>query len=215
MAQCIATSKRSGDQCKRAAVPGATVCKMHGGGAPQVRAAAAKRLVFAAARAEMDAERGRLGYAIEGDEMELMLELVYEAAGNVAALRQLVQELEAGVGRGAIAGEAGSTSKVNEALPHIFVVMYNDERDRLARYLKMAHDMGIDERRVQLAEEHGRLIADVLRTSLQGFVAALIAAGLTVDVVRRVYREAMPSLVRGALEAVSTQRRGLLPGEVV
>lgn len=43
-AQCVAMSKRSRTRCRRAPIPGGTVCKMHGGGAPQVKAAAAKRL---------------------------------------------------------------------------------------------------------------------------------------------------------------------------
>lgn len=204
MARCTAKSSRTGQQCKKPAMDGATVCGSHGGRAPQVKAAAARRMVFAAARAEVDAERGRLGYSIEGDPSDFVLELVHEAAGNVAALRQLVQELDAGVGVGAIAGNAGSTSKLNEALPHIFVVMYNEERERLAKWSKTAHDMGIDDRRIELAEQQGRLIAEVLRSALDGFVAELAAAGLEVDVVRRVYRDQVPALMRGALEAASS-----------
>lgn len=42
--RCTATSKRSGEQCKRHPVAGATVCTMHGGGAPQARRAAERRL---------------------------------------------------------------------------------------------------------------------------------------------------------------------------
>ncbi len=42
--QCKARSKRSGVQCKRSAIAGGTVCRMHGGGAPQVQAKAAERL---------------------------------------------------------------------------------------------------------------------------------------------------------------------------
>ena len=42
--RCTAKSKRTGLQCGRGAVPGATVCRHHGGYAPQVRLAAAERL---------------------------------------------------------------------------------------------------------------------------------------------------------------------------
>lgn len=38
MAQCTATSKRTGERCKRMCAPGKTVCKWHGGnskGAPK------------------------------------------------------------------------------------------------------------------------------------------------------------------------------------
>jgi hypothetical protein len=38
---------RSGGQCRGLAIRGATVCRMHGGAAPQVRAAAARRVATA------------------------------------------------------------------------------------------------------------------------------------------------------------------------
>ena len=41
--QCTAISKQSGQQCKRKAIPGGTVCRYHGGGAQQVKAKAAVR----------------------------------------------------------------------------------------------------------------------------------------------------------------------------
>jgi hypothetical protein len=41
--QCSATA-RSGFQCTKSAIPGGAVCHMHGGNAPQVRAAAVSRL---------------------------------------------------------------------------------------------------------------------------------------------------------------------------
>lgn len=44
-ARCTAKSKRSGVQCKRRPIPGGTVCVMHGGGAPQVKAKAMDRLL--------------------------------------------------------------------------------------------------------------------------------------------------------------------------
>ena len=40
---CHATS-RKGVQCKQPAIPGGAVCRYHGGGAPQVKAAAMERL---------------------------------------------------------------------------------------------------------------------------------------------------------------------------
>jgi hypothetical protein len=44
MATCTARSKQTGKRCRRPAIPGGTVCFTHGGGAPQVRAAARVRL---------------------------------------------------------------------------------------------------------------------------------------------------------------------------
>jgi len=42
--RCHARSKTTGQQCKQAVVPGATVCHYHGGAAPQVKEAARERL---------------------------------------------------------------------------------------------------------------------------------------------------------------------------
>jgi hypothetical protein len=42
--RCRATSKRSGERCKRYASPGGRVCVIHGGATPAVRAAAQRRL---------------------------------------------------------------------------------------------------------------------------------------------------------------------------
>jgi hypothetical protein len=42
--RCTATSKGTGERCKRPPHPGATVCVKHGAGAPQVRQAAAERM---------------------------------------------------------------------------------------------------------------------------------------------------------------------------
>lgn len=42
--QCSATSKTTGSQCRKPAIPGGTVCRNHGGNAPQVRRKAEERL---------------------------------------------------------------------------------------------------------------------------------------------------------------------------
>jgi hypothetical protein len=42
--KCTATSKQSGNRCRRAPIPGGTVCVMHGGSAPQVKLKAQERL---------------------------------------------------------------------------------------------------------------------------------------------------------------------------
>ena len=42
--RCTSPAKTTGKQCRRGAIHGGTVCKKHGGGAPQVKKAAAERL---------------------------------------------------------------------------------------------------------------------------------------------------------------------------
>jgi hypothetical protein len=191
-------------------------CRMHAGvKAAKAKAEGARRLAMGEALVELQ----KLGHSVEIDPSEAMLEMVFEAAGNVAVLRRLVQGLShelAGVALEenaeggvqivpAIAASSGSTSKLNEALPHVFVVMYNDERERLVKWAKACRDAGVDERRVELAEKQARLMADAFRAVLDGFMAALIDAGLAADVVRSVYRDQVPGLVRAALTATSSR----------
>lgn len=52
--RCKALSRRSGQRCKRFPIPGGTVCVMHGGAAPAVRAAAERRNAEAAATALLE-----------------------------------------------------------------------------------------------------------------------------------------------------------------
>jgi hypothetical protein len=44
-ARCTAKSKRSQKPCNNPAIMGGTVCRMHGGGAPQVQASARERMM--------------------------------------------------------------------------------------------------------------------------------------------------------------------------
>lgn len=59
--RCSATSKRTGKPCPMPAISGATVCRMHGGAAPQVKAKAAERLMALQPKAiqTLDALLGR------------------------------------------------------------------------------------------------------------------------------------------------------------
>jgi hypothetical protein len=47
--QCVAMAKRTGRRCERPRVPGTTVCRLHGGAAPRVRAAGQRRVQEAGA----------------------------------------------------------------------------------------------------------------------------------------------------------------------
>jgi len=51
--------------------------------------------------------------------------------------------------------------------PHVLFKMYNDERDRLVRFVKIAIECGLAERQQKLAEDQSRLIASVVLSVLQ------------------------------------------------
>lgn len=197
--KCVATSKTTGNRCGRWPMKGATVCKHHGGKAPRTLAKAKRILALGAAQADLD----RLGRPIEVDPSEAMLAMVHEAAGNVAFLRGRVQELVQDVGSGGIAGLTGGMAKPNEAVRHVLVVMYDEERERLVKWSKACRDSGIEEQRVALAERYGEEIAGVLRVILEAALVALLTAGASSEVVRRVWAEQVPQIVRGALGQAS------------
>ncbi len=217
-------NRSDGQPCAAWPIKGAEVCRVHGGRAPQVRAAARRRLAFG----EAEAELGRLGVPIEVDPAEAMLQMVWEAAGNVAVLRGWIQRLRqadqliegydeddimeslASIGQGKTVARsqrgviAGRIDPANwKAAPHVLVTMYNEERERLVKWAKACRDAGVEEHRVRLAERQGEMLAEVLRHLLGSLSGALVAAGLAEAVVRRVMAEDAPKLVRGALSQAS------------
>lgn len=155
---------RDGSTCSNAPMQGAERCRMHGGSSPQARAAAGRRL----AAAEWSRS---FGAPAEGaDPTETVLDEIRWAAGHVAWLRERVQEtepealvwgVESEVEKGS--GEFPGVDVTSSARSNAWVRLYGEERDRLIRMCKIAHDMGIAERHVELAERVGALMADLLR----------------------------------------------------
>ena len=143
---------------------GQSVCYKHGGASPQARAAAGRRL----AAAEWSRSFG--APADSADPAETVLDEIRWAAGHVGWLRERVQEtdpealvwgVESEVEKGS--GEFPGVDITRAAKSNAWVRLYGEERDRLIRMCKIAHDMGIAERHVELAERVGGLMADLLR----------------------------------------------------
>lgn len=215
--QCSARAKSTGRQCTKKAIPGGTVCRNHGGRAPQTANAASRRLALGEAIAELD----RLGRPHQIDPAEAMLEMVYEAAGNVAVLRRLVQQLEMQVDdhpgglvddfaddpdlesqslRAMGHGIAGRMDPTNwKTAPHVWVTMYDAERERLVRWAKACRDAGVDERRVQLAEDRGAQIAQVLTVAAGMLFELLASTGIDAGVLEKLRTEQLPGVFRKAI----------------
>lgn len=163
MGRC--TARRSnGEPCGNRPMRGQTVCRKHGGASPQARAAADRRIAA-------DVWARSFGAPAESaDPTETVLDEIRWAAGHVAWLRERVQEtepealvwgVESEVDKGA--GEFPGVDVTRSAKTNAWVRLYGEERDRLLRMCKIAHDMGIAERHVELAERVGTLMADLLR----------------------------------------------------
>ncbi|MGW5477701.1 hypothetical protein [Streptomyces sp. NPDC004008] len=173
--RCWGRTKKSGGQkqCPNPAMKGQHVCQMHGGKAPQNLAKAKERMTEDRARALVET----YGRRVETTATEALLDEVQWTAGHVAWLRERVQEIE-GAPSGAdsehplvwgktkekMGGQDFGTTE--EAVPNVWLRLYQQERDHLVKVCSAAIKAGIEERRIQLAEQQGALVAQAIRAIL-------------------------------------------------
>ena len=129
------------------------------------------------------------GLAREIDPHSALLEELHRTAGHVAWLQMKVADLEEAKMYGPVGGAAGGYPSTE---PHIWVRLYQEERRHFLGVAKTCVGVGIEERRVHLAEHQGEMIAQVLR----GVLADL---GVADD-------PAVPAVVRRHLSVVSDSR---------
>lgn len=171
---------------------GIGACKLHGGSTPNhVKQANGQKAQAAVAT---------FGLPREIDPQAALLEEVYRTAGHVDYLGRVVAELEQEELKQLDAGERFEK-------PAVWVEMYQAERKHLVRVAATCISVGIAERQVRLAEDQGRQLASVLRDVLGDTFAALASAasepgGLTVDVLVRIQRDAVPAVVQRRLSEV-------------
>jgi|SRR5665811_309683 len=134
--QCSATSKATGQRCQ-IRVLGGGPCRVHGGAAPQVRAAREARLI--AAQALNEAPRSLR------DAADILVATMQDGD---TILQHLKSRLAAGVATGSDFTAIG------------------DWIDRTSRLAKTVHDAKLDERRVHIAEDQGRILAGVIQRVL-------------------------------------------------
>lgn len=181
--------KKSGDPCLGWRVAGADKCRKHLFN-PDARAKAA-------VRAEV------LGWGLgsaDVDPNETLLRLLSQSSARAQRYAAEIETLaadspnlrEALVGETWIGQEDGAAYKAGEYIRGL-AQLEAQERDRCANFCRIAIAAGLARRQVELAEEQGRLIADVLRK-----VLADPGLGLTPE-----QREAVPCVVRRHLALAS------------
>ena len=145
--------------------PGAGNCHFHGGSSPNGRKHAM----------EVQARRAVVTYGLPRDisPTDALLEEVRYTAGHVAWLREKVAELEEadlvwGVTEESEqqATEFPGVNTTRAAKANMWLVLYREERRHLVDVTKAAISVGIEERRVKLAEAQGALLNDVIRRIL-------------------------------------------------
>lgn len=133
---CTAKAKQTGNRCRRRPSPGATVCVVHGGRAPQVRRKAAARLALAEALAKGDRRPS--------------WEVLADAAHSLDVVaRQLREQIVAG-------------GRVDARTVDQFI----EATERQARLAKVVLDANIDERRTRVHEQIHREAGDALVATL-------------------------------------------------
>lgn len=181
--------KTNGQPCGNWAMNGTTVCSSHGGKAPQVRAAAERRLREAGAEAAVVT----FGLPRDIDPGRALLEEVQRTAGHVAWLGAVVAGLEQGDLVWGLAEEVerpdGSESR-HKAGISVWVELYQRERRHLAQVSKAAIDAGVSERLVSVFEQAGAALVSVL----EGVLDELDLSPAQ--------RARVPGLVRARLERV-------------
>ncbi len=140
-------------------------CKLHGGKTTSHNVAAQQEMARRAVRT--------YGLPLDVNPVDALLDEVRWTAGHVAWLRERVQEIEqAALVWGVTeqvdkdSGEFSGSDKTEAAKPNVWLVLYQQERKHLVDVCKTAIQVGIEERRVKLAEAQGQMLADVIRAIL-------------------------------------------------
>ncbi len=162
--KCTAHNRRGGP-CGLPKVDGLPVCRQHGGSAPHAIAAAERRVK------EREAMAGArlFGLPVDVDPAEALLEELHRTAGEVAWLGSIVAELEKddaiwGMTREKVGGDDRGTT--HEAGLNIWIQTWHAQRRHLTNVARECLKAGIEERRVQLAETQGAMLAGVVRAIL-------------------------------------------------
>lgn len=186
-------SRKAGGACRGLAVKGTEppVCRMHGGGAPQVKKAARERLVKADALARAQRMVQRAGVDVDPiehllDSLHLSAQLVFVWGTMVAAIDDKAEEeaddrdhLRGELGYETVESEKGFTDTVvtprdrlmavdsrGETRVHPYVEEYQRAVERRARFAKMCIDAGIAERQLRIVEQQVQMVQKAFEATL-------------------------------------------------
>lgn len=159
-AKCSATRSTTGEPCGNYPVPGARVCRYHGGRAPQTQAKAAERLVEAEARRTF----GRL--ADHATPVDNPFDALARTVGEVIAWKDFC------AGRIEALEHLRSTDEKGAEQIDALVSLFERSLDRSVAALATISKLGIEERLARVSERQ----ADAVVRAVD---AALVAAGLS------------------------------------
>lgn len=158
--------KTDGTRCGQWPARGGWTCaQTHGGRAPQVAEANARRTAEQAAAGQLDRIGLGLGQGvIEGSASEALIEALGKARWNVAACSQAIAELEMRQDTSGTVALVLWGEKQQTLAEHGLVTLHGVWWDRMLRAAEACHKAGIEERVVRLRE--ATFVA--LRVELEG-----------------------------------------------
>lgn len=182
-----AKRRKGGGVCHGAAIAGTDACRMHGGQRGSVLKAKGE------AMSAWRAMPGRQDVS-PAEAVMAMLQMSWARVHVYAALlERQVSEADTSLGVGMGEGLVGFT---RSASPSVGVYESGEavrglaqleaaERDRCVRYAKVAHDMGIADREIRLAEAQGQMLAAVISRILDALDLSAAQRALVSTVVPR------------------------------
>ncbi len=176
--RCKAKAKGTGDRCGKRAMEGQEVCGTHGGRQPAAMAKARERV----AEREAAAAVVKFGLQVDVSPSEALLTELRWTAGHVEYLRAKVQALSdqalvQGVTKVVDDPTKGRVQTV-EAQESIWYSLYLKERKHLVEVAAAAVRAGVEQRRIEIAEQQGLMVAGVVGRILDAMLTALLERGL-------------------------------------
>lgn len=162
--KCTGTAKRTGERCTKWPVKGAKVCRSHGAGAPQVKAAAARRVVEGQALKAVSA----LGaWSPVTDPLSALADVAGEVTAVKDFLRGLVEQIvEAEQRHAGLSGggeQLRSTDDKGAEQLNAKFQAYMTMLDRTVSTLATIAKLNIDERMARIDEARAEMIREALR----------------------------------------------------
>ncbi|MDN5640676.1 MAG: hypothetical protein L0I17_07890 [Actinomycetia bacterium] len=160
--RCKATAKHSGEQCKQWAMKGQTVCRKHGGSAPQNRAKGRQRMAEWATQAAVERyTEGIARKATRGltDPLAALSELGAEAMATKDALSVMVNDLRDQLTNESIEGVEQTRAVVQ---------LWERAFDRAVRICETMARLDVEGKRVKIQQEQADLMAGLIMSVLGG-----------------------------------------------
>lgn len=179
--RCSAQSKTSREQCGKWAMAGQQVCRAHGGAAHKARGLT----VFAEDRGRLRASAlvARFDGAMYRDPLHCLLDMVQRAATAERAYAALIGELDQ-----ILIDSGDGRNRGARCEPHVYIRLWGEERDRLARVARMAIDANVSARQAMLDSSQAEVLVGVIEATLAAPEVGL-AEGQALALKRQLGRE--------------------------